>query len=367
MGQDLVTKEQQRDILDRISLLNPKAKVLKSQQSKIDVMQILNTKLFNRADMEEDSVMISATKVEATDSDDSGVEKDCCIESVKEAKKKCCKSKKSNLIESKVSSVLLGVLPKDNKKSLTRHETRFGITSFVYRSRRPFHPGRLYDEFLEPYFMLRYQEEEGPETRSHLQKMQKKASEKQAKRVEVMGELLRSKGFVWLATSHFIIGGWQQAGNVLRLEAEGPWMIEDPKMWEGTPAEELIRKDMTKEDGTQYEFGDRRQEMVFIGMDLKHRAMQKALDQCLLTDEEMKMKPIQWFEKWEAIDKLKFALDDEDDVGEEEELPEEIKNQIKETVDELLEEPEGNSPSKKRKRNNGEPKAAIKKKSAAAD
>ena len=46
--QDLVTKEQQRDILDRISLLNPKAKVLKSQQSKIDVMEILNTKLFNR-------------------------------------------------------------------------------------------------------------------------------------------------------------------------------------------------------------------------------------------------------------------------------------------------------------------------------
>ena len=46
--QDLVTKEQQRDILDRISLLNPKAKVLQSQQSKIDVMEILNTKLFDR-------------------------------------------------------------------------------------------------------------------------------------------------------------------------------------------------------------------------------------------------------------------------------------------------------------------------------
>ena len=45
---DLVTEEQQLDILDRISILNPKVKVLKSCQSKIDVMEILNTNLYSR-------------------------------------------------------------------------------------------------------------------------------------------------------------------------------------------------------------------------------------------------------------------------------------------------------------------------------
>merc|ERR1719429_554386 len=85
--QDLVTEDQQKDILDRVSLLNPKAKVLKSKQSKIDVMEILDTKLFDRADVEENSVMISATKVEANKEN---VEEECCIKSVEDGKKKCC-------------------------------------------------------------------------------------------------------------------------------------------------------------------------------------------------------------------------------------------------------------------------------------
>ena len=63
--------------------------------------------------------------------------------------------------------------------------------------------------------MLQYQEEDTSE--ANLEKLQKKASIKQAARIDVMGEVLRSKGFLWLATSHYFIGGWQQAGNVLRF------------------------------------------------------------------------------------------------------------------------------------------------------
>ena len=63
---DLVDKDQQQDILNRISLLNPKAKVVKSTQSRINVKEILNTRLFNRADVEENSVMMAATKVDVS-------------------------------------------------------------------------------------------------------------------------------------------------------------------------------------------------------------------------------------------------------------------------------------------------------------
>ena len=72
-----------------------------------------------------------------------------------------------------------------------------------------------------------------------------------------MGELLRSKGFVWVASTNSIMGGWQQAGNILRIEGEGPWMCEMQEMWKGTPSEELVLKDMCKENGDEWPHGDR--------------------------------------------------------------------------------------------------------------
>ena len=75
-----------------------------------------------------------------------------------------------------------------------------------------------------------------------LDKLQAEALEKQKERNEVMGELLRSKGFLWLATSNNLIGAWQQAGNVLRIKAEAQWMCLTPHLWEGTPVEEMVCK-----------------------------------------------------------------------------------------------------------------------------
>ena len=73
-----------------------------------------------------------------------------------------------------------------------------------------FPTGRIHDLLMDPYFMC-------SETKEHdLDVLQKKASMKQGKRVEVMGELLRSKGFMWIASAHWVMGGWQQAGNILR-------------------------------------------------------------------------------------------------------------------------------------------------------
>ena len=74
------------------------------------------------------------------------------------------------------------------------------------------------------------------------EKLQAEALEKQKKRNDVMGELLRSKGFLWIATSNDLIGGWQQAGNVVRIRSEGQWMCLTPQFWEGTSSELLVRQ-----------------------------------------------------------------------------------------------------------------------------
>merc|ERR1719481_1723171 len=160
------------------------------------------------------------------------------------------------------------------------------------------------------------------EKQESLQKLQEEADLKKVKRTDTMGQLLRSKGFLWIATSHNIIGGWQQAGNVIRLEAESPWMCEIRDFWEDTPSAELVYQDMRQPNGDEYKYADRRQELVFIGQGLKHEQIQKILDQCLLNDEEMEMGPEKWAEAFADMDKIQLALE-EDEYDEDEEEEEE--------------------------------------------
>ena len=80
------------------------------------------------------------------------------------------------------------------------------------------------------------------EKQTEMEKLQDEALRKQKERESVMGKLIRSKGFLWLATSNNLIGAWQQAGNVLRIKAEGKWMGLNPKLWEGTSIEPLVRR-----------------------------------------------------------------------------------------------------------------------------
>ena len=83
--------------------------------------------------------------------------------------------------------------------------------------------------------------------------------------------------------------------------------------WEGTETEERVLKDMTNEKGEEYEYGDRRQELVFIGMSLKYETIQKVLDECLLTDDEMKLGPEKWMEKFGEDAPLRLFLVEEED------------------------------------------------------
>jgi len=293
---DLANEAQQKDIEEKIALLNPKAKVFKSIQSKVNVMDILNTSAYT----DKEEFWVTSTKTEAA------------MEAYREAETQAG-----------------GRVP----EACT---ARFDIKSFVYRARRPFHPGRLYDLWLEPFFAnppqdFEYDDDEEEEKtedeknmleeekKVRMDELQAEALEKQKVREGAIGELLRSKGFFWIATSNDITGGWQQAGNVLRIRGENPWMCLMPQFWEGTPSEPLVRADMNKPDGEEYEYKDRRQEIVFIGHGMKREVIQKLLDECLLNDDEMSLGPEIWKETWEDLDRIKLFLEDDDEDEEEEE------------------------------------------------
>ena len=150
--QDLVTEDQLGNILDRISILNPNAKIIKSHQSNINVMEILNTHLYSNVEaMKNQENSLSKTKEDLIE------EEECCKISLEENGLKCCKSKEKTdeIFNSRMSEVKLGSKPYNNTGEISRHQARFGITSFVYRTRsRPFHPGRLYNQFMKQYFMM---------------------------------------------------------------------------------------------------------------------------------------------------------------------------------------------------------------------
>ena len=65
----------------------------------------------------------------------------------------------------------------------------------------------------------------------------------------MMGDLMRSKGFIWMASSKFLKGAWQQAGNVLDIKPSGPWLCEVRHTWEGTPSEPIVLTQLEDESG----------------------------------------------------------------------------------------------------------------------
>ena len=83
------------------------------------------------------------------------------------------------------------------------------------------------------------------------------------------------------------------AGALLRHQAAGRWWANIPKdLWPQDDSWKQLIKKIWKEP-----FGDRRQEIVFIGTDMDQEALIKQLDYCLLTDIEMKT---DW-KSWESL------------------------------------------------------------------
>ncbi|MFT4036027.1 MAG: GTP-binding protein [Patulibacter sp.] len=131
----------------------------------------------------------------------------------------------------------------------------YGISHFAYRARRPFHPERF-----------------------------------AAAQGHTFAGVLRSKGVYWLATRHDLVGQWSQAGGVLRTGLGGLWWASVPQSrW---PVSEQMKD--TYDRTWQAPYGDRRQELVFIGQGIDRAGITAALDACLLSDDEFDAGPAYW-------------------------------------------------------------------------
>jgi hypothetical protein len=108
----------------------------------------------------------------------------------------------------------------------------------------------------------------------------------------LFAKLFRSKGEIWLATRPNRAGEWSQAGVMLTIVDGRSWfVVTDKSEWDTGNAEidALVQHDM-KAGGL---YGDRRQELVFIGEKLDIKSLEATLDECLLNDEE--------WAQWEAV------------------------------------------------------------------
>lgn len=136
----------------------------------------------------------------------------------------------------------------------------YGIGSFSYVARRPFHPKKFY-EFLHD--------------------------------IQKYGKLIRSKGYFWLATRPEFAGQWSQAGGMARHGFAGMFWKSIPK--ENWPKDEDYLESIEKL--WVEPFGDMRQELVFIGQGLDQDKMTQALDQCLLSEDEV----LKGKQHWETL------------------------------------------------------------------
>ena len=139
----------------------------------------------------------------------------------------------------------------------TPETEEYGISSFVYKARRPFYPKKFYD-FLHSK--------------------------------DLSGKLIRSKGYFWLATRSQFAGNWSQAGGIAHHGFAGMFWKAIPKSQWPTDKESI---DYIKEKWVE-PFGDMRQELVFIGQGLDQKKITKLLDECLLSDADVLLGKDYW-------------------------------------------------------------------------
>lgn len=209
---DLITKEHLGILKAAIHKLNPLAKIIESTFSKVESKEILNTGLFNFEEAEQSA----------------------------------------------------GWIEELNNSQHTPETEEYGISSFVYRSKKPFDPVRFWN----------YVQQDFPST------------------------ILRSKGLFWLASRPEQALVWNQAGGSLKADSAGLW-------WGSMPYDKRVQylgfteNQQQIESGWDKTFDDRKNEIVFIGQRIMEEQIKTELDSCLATDEEL------------VIQKWKHGYDDD--------------------------------------------------------
>jgi|TARA_B100001741_G_scaffold219532_1_gene182107 G3E family GTPase len=150
---------------------------------------------------------------------------------------------------------------KEMRGSHTPETEEYGIASFSFVARRPFYPKKFY-EFLHD--------------------------------INKFGKLIRSKGYFWLGSRLEYAGQWSQAGGIARYGFAGMFWKSVPK--QNWPTDEESLK--TINENWEEPFGDMRQELVFIGQGLDKVAMIKALEDCLVSENDL----LKGEEFWTTLD-----------------------------------------------------------------
>lgn len=156
----------------------------------------------------------------------------------------------TGLFDFEKASMSAGWIKELEQENHAPETEEYGISSFVYRRGRPFHPERL-ARFMSDW----------PE------------------------DVVRAKGIAWIATADDMAASISQAGPSIQFGPAGYWVAALPD----EQREDVFKNEpevLGKWDST---WGDRMNEIVFIGIDMDRTQIEQKLDQCLLRDEELEM------------------------------------------------------------------------------
>ena len=196
---DLVSTSELKLLSEIIHKLNPEAKLIKTNHSKVDFDEVMNTNMF---DFE---------KAEAS----AGWIKELENEHIPETEE-------------------------------------YGIGSFVFRCKLPFHPDRFLSFVTENF----------------------------------PTNIIRSKGLFWIASRSSQALVWSSAGGSVKADPAGVW-------WDSMPFNErinyssFVNNQDEIESGWDADFGDRKTELVFIGKSLDVKSITNVLESCLLSKDEL--------------------------------------------------------------------------------